>query len=333
MQGAEKLEILYYTPYFRETLKDAIGFSPAVAEDLCIVTLDHARFPHADAVLFHLPNMAMDSIPQEKPPGQIWIGMSLESDANYPLQCDPEFMRHFDLRMNFRRDCDVPIFYFEPGLIPELISTPMAKTRQGKAVYFASNNFALNQRFELVAELMQHMPVDSYGKSQNNCIFAGPDQGRQTKLKTIGSYDFYFAFENSNCVDYVSEKVFDGMISGAVPVYLGAPNIDEYLPGNKCIIKTSDFADGAELAGFLLELSADRTRFEEYLSWKKEPLKENFLCLVNSQSVPPLRRLCQNLLEIKPLSSRQNQKGQLQTTGKPNVFRKIKSLAKRILSV
>ncbi len=113
---AGKLEILYYTPYFRETLKDAIGFSPEVAEDLCEVTLDHARFPHADAVLFHLPNMAMESIPPTKTPGQIWIGMSMESDANYPLQCNPEFMRHFDLRMNFRRDCDVPLLYFDSGL-------------------------------------------------------------------------------------------------------------------------------------------------------------------------------------------------------------------------
>ncbi len=91
-----------------------------------------------------------------------------------------------------------------------------------------------------------------------------------SKLDTIKEYDYYLAFENSNCIDYVSEKMFDGLISGTVPVYLGAPNVDEYLPGNNCIIKATDFANGADLAKFLLELSSDRQRYSEYLKWKKK---------------------------------------------------------------
>ncbi len=326
-----KLEILYYTPYFRETLKDAIGFAPEVAEDLCVVTLDHTRFSHADAVLFHLPNMAMDSIPPTKTPGQIWIGMSMESDANYPLQCDSEFMRHFDVRMNFRRDCDVPLLYFDSALIPHLQNYPTEKKQRGRAAFFASNDFALNNRFEWAAELMEHMPVDSYGKSQNNCQLKFTDSGRMTKLETIREYDFYLAFENSNCIDYVSEKMFDGLISGTVPVYLGAPNVDDYLPGNNCIIKATDFANGADLAKFLLEVSADRQRYSEYLKWKNEPLRPDFLTLVHERDEEPLRRLCAKLLEWKPMATQPIGPPSIGTPQQVDVLQRIKGLAKRFL--
>src|SRR5262249_33260468 len=161
--------------------------------------------------------------------------MSQESEANYPLQCTPEFMSQFDIAMNFRRDSDVPMLYVSLGQVPLLLTPPKPKTRQSIAVYFASNNFARNNRYELVSELMKFITVDSYGRSQNNCKPEN-DRGRVTKLETISSYLFYLAFENSNCVDYVSEKMFDGLIAGTVPVYLGAPNVDDFLPGNNCVI-------------------------------------------------------------------------------------------------
>ena len=293
---SRKLEILYYTPYFRETLKEAIGFTPALAEDLCTVSTDHNRISSADALVFHLPNMKEPPrIP--KKPGQPWVAMSMESDANYPHQTDPDFMRHFDLRMNFRRDSDVPLLYLEPSHLPLFNKPPKWKFRRAPAVYFASNNFALNNRHELVQELMKHLKVDSYGKSLQN-RYPVKDKGRMTKLDTISRYLFYFAFENSNSTDYVSEKVFDGLIAGTVPVYLGAPNIDDYLPGNKCIIKVSDFSDPLDLARYLISLSKNQKEYRSYLAWKREPLRQSFLDLIQPMHTPPLRRLCHKLADV-----------------------------------
>jgi hypothetical protein len=289
------LEILYYTAYFKETLSQAIGFSPTLASDLCQVTLDHGRLSEADAVLFHVPNVV--SLPRKKP-GQIWIAMSLESDANYPLQCDPVFLRNFDMRMSFHRDADVRLLYFDVQYhLPVLQTPPKPKHRPAPAVYFASNNFALNNRFELVAQLMKLMKIDSYGRSQNNCKIRD-DTGRMTKLDVISGYKFYLAFENSNCLDYVSEKMFDGLIAGSVPVYLGAPNVDEFLPSRKCIIKASDFATPAELAQYLLALGKNKQKYESYLAWKKEPLQESFTRLIQPEYDPPLRRLCAKISEF-----------------------------------
>jgi len=294
--GMSKLKIFYYTPYFDRTLCEAIGFAPTVAEDLCTVSTEPQDLATADAVLFHLPNLKQ--IPSiGKRPGQIWVGMSMESDANYPLQTNATFMRHFDLRMNFRRNSDVPLLYFYPGHVPDLLTPPKWKYRRAPAAYFASNDYALNNRYQLVQELMQSIKIDSYGKSQNNRKLLW-DTRRATKLKVISRHLFYLAFENSNSVDYVSEKVFDGLIAGTVPVYLGAPNIDDYLPGKKCIINASNFGNAAELGKYLLSLQKNRKEYESYLAWKKEPLRQSFLDLIEQEKTPALRRLCYKLMEL-----------------------------------
>lgn len=288
--------LLYYTPYFKQTLCEAIGFAPTVAEDLCTVTLDRDLLAKADAVLFHIPDVH-EEFP-EKRYGQLWIGMSMESDANYPQQSDPEFMGNFDITMNFLRSADIQMLYFHPQHQLEAIKRPPGpKFRSAPAVYFASNGRALNGRFELVAELMKHMRVDSYGKSQNNRRL-NQDHGRITKLEVISGYRFYLAFENSSCIDYVSEKVFDGFVAGTVPVYLGAPNIDEYLPASQCIINAADFKTPADLAGYLLHLCRDDSEYERFLDWKKNPLRASFLDLVEPEYTAPLRRLCYLLNEL-----------------------------------
>ncbi len=291
----QKLKILYYTSYFKQQLEEAIGFSPALAEDLCEVISDRNHLATADAVLFHIPDMKQPP-PEIKRPGQLWVAMSMESDDNYPRQSDPEFMKHFDLRMSFRKDADIAMLYFYPGHAQELLSPPKWKYRRTPAVYFASNNKSLNHRYDFVKELMQHMPVDSYGKSQNNRRILW-DKGRATKLKILSRYLFYFAFENSNSPDYVSEQVFDGLVAGTVPVYLGAPNIEEYLPAKKCIIKATDFPNAADLSKYLISLQKSRVEYESYLAWKREPLQKSFIDLIEREKVPPLRRLCYKIME------------------------------------
>ena len=48
-------------------------------------------------------------------------------------------------------------------------------------------------------------------------------------------YPFYLALENSDEVDYVSEKVFHALEAGVLPVYNGAPNIADFLPPHSVI--------------------------------------------------------------------------------------------------
>ncbi len=56
-----------------------------------------------------------------------------------------------------------------------------------------------------------------------------------------------------------------------------------------------DFANAANLAEHLLELRADRRRYEEYLKWRREPFADSFLRLAEQNAVPSIVRLYRRL--------------------------------------
>ncbi len=69
--------------------------------------------------------------------------------------------------------------------------------------------------------------------------------------------------------DYVTEKVYHALRAGAVPVYLGAPNIAEHLPTPGCIINAAHFSSGQELGAHLLAVAANATLLATYRSWTR----------------------------------------------------------------
>jgi hypothetical protein len=262
----------------------------------CVFTAARERLFEADAVVFHVPTLPAGTLPAKRP-GQVWVASSMESEVYYPALRDPRYMAAFDLTMTYRRDADVWSPYFGPGMADELTQPPMPKTEAAPAVYFCRNHRDRAGRAEYVAELMTHLAVDSYGASLQTRRLPGPDLGRRTKVATIARYRFTLAFENSIAHDYVTEKFFDPLIVGSVPVYLGAPNIDDYAPGRDCFVRVSDFSGPAALARHLLALAADEAAYARLLAWKRQPLRPEFQALLDRLHVPTHERLCALLHE------------------------------------
>ncbi len=266
------------------------------------VTLDRSLMPNADAVVFHVPTMG-DISRLRKTPGQEWIAWSMESQLYYPQLLDPEFMRRFDRTMTYRLDSDIPVPYLAPDMIAGLRNEPAEKTATALAAYFVSNSEDLSGRCEYVKELMRHIEVDSYGRSLQNKKLA-QDTGRETKLETIARYKFTLAFENSLTPDYVSEKLFDPLIVGSIPVYLGAPNVDRFAPGENCFINASRFASPKELADHLHRLAADPRQYNSFLQWKQKPFLGSFREVADIAKTSPFCRLCRLLHQRKERRSK-----------------------------
>jgi hypothetical protein len=72
----------------------------------------------------------------------------------------------------------------------------------------------------------------------------------QGKLRVLRGYRFVLCYENSRLPGYVSEKIFDGLLAGSVPVYLGEPHIERFVP-SACFVDRRAFGSDAELAAFL----------------------------------------------------------------------------------
>jgi hypothetical protein len=77
--------------------------------------------------------------------------------------------------------------------------------------------------------------------------------------------------------DYVTEKLLQGFAMGRLPVYWGAPNVDDYLPGPHSIINAMDFAGPRELADHLIKVDEDDELYLSYFKWREQGLSKRFL--------------------------------------------------------
>lgn len=271
---------------------------------------DRALYDCADAVVFHLPEWKRDRIAARRPwswqlqpvkrPGQVWVGASYECEDHYPIMTDVRFMEHFDITMTYRLHADIPTTYvqaFGPvaAMVEAFRKPPAPKTERALIATFISSTFDRNERRAYLFELSQHMAVDSYGRFMNNRPL-DQDAGRQTKLAIISRYKFTAAFENARSRDYVTEKLFDPLWVGSVPVYYGAPNVADFAPADGCYIDASKFPDPRDLAAYLKWLDETPAEYDRFFAWKNWPLKSRFLALANQEQIAPLERLAALLL-------------------------------------
>jgi len=236
------------------------------------ISMDLNRLAEASAVVFHVPDIqTLDGLP--KFPGQLWIGWSNECPVHRPLQ---NFLDRFDLSIGYKSDADVFSLYLPSEA--ELRHAAQAKVPGKMVSFFASNPVEYSGRTAYAARLMRYIRVDSFGKCLNNQKLVN-DGGWDSKLDMMGRYKFDLSFENAIDEDYVSEKFFQPLLVGTVPVYLGAPNVSEYAPGENCFINCNDYKDPRELAEYLLFLDSSDDEYARYLAWKKKPFRDSFLTL------------------------------------------------------
>lgn len=79
--------------------------------------------------------------------------------------------------------------------------------------------------------------------------------------------------ENSVSPDYVTEKLWDGLVAGCVPVYMGAPSAVTMVPDRQGIIVYDPTGRGnastpQELAQLLDAIGRDKNLYESMLRWK-----------------------------------------------------------------
>jgi len=84
-----------------------------------------------------------------------------------------------------------------------------------------------------------------------------------SKKNILEKYRFSICYENCmNAEGYITEKIFDCFFSSCVPIYLGAPNVEEHIPSNTFIDKRN-FKTYEELYEFLK--SINESKYKQYL--------------------------------------------------------------------
>ena len=257
-----------------------------------LVTTDRRYLQMADSVVFHLPDVRQEmECDLEKPQGQIWVAWYLESEENYPWIREPTIAEMFDIKMSYRQDADVVHPYYQYNYIKILKQTVSERAGLNKTCMFISSPFNKSGRMEYIKELMNYTGIDSFGRLYNNKQLP-EDNGIETKISEYVKYKFVIAFENAIDEDYVTEKFYDPLIAGSVPVYFGAPNIEEFAPGDHCFVDVRQYDSPKSLAEFINKCFGDDRLYAKFFEWKNKPLRKSFLQKARVQKTNPFIRLC-----------------------------------------
>lgn len=266
----------------------------------CRICGDRDRAAEADAVVFHLPSLNPSAILDAaiaKPASQVWVAWGQESEVHYPWLASPRVMRHFEIRMTHHLDSEIPVMYL-PADFPSRLAGSSSlfcdfeHRREVLANAFVSSPFDASGRGALLKALMQRMTIDSFGRVEQTVFPHDADTGEAFKLATIAKYKFTLAFENACSLNYVTEKFFQPLLVGSVPVVLGAPDVARFAPGDDCYVDVRDFATVSALVRFLEAVGRDRESYARFHAWRTRPLRSAFFDLLEQQRQHPFVRLC-----------------------------------------
>jgi len=172
-------------------------------------------------------------------------------------------------------------------------------------VAWMSKDCVQRDRINLLVALSKHFPVFSMGRCEQNIAPPQNDPGRlgdfemQQELKS--RYMFYFALENGvQCPHYMTEKIFDALTRGSIPIYIGWDGVEDYIPSKDAVIDLRDFSSIDKLAAKLAQIATDETEYNKYHAWRHKspsewPLK--FRNLVRQVSADLKFGICSTLKE------------------------------------
>lgn len=261
----------------------------------CVETLDMGNPEEYDKVLFlDYPDEGSRCCPLESIPYEKRYLILTECEMIYERNADKNLLEQFNKVFTYDDDLVRECGYIKLP-IPNVIKQPIiSDIKNKKFITLIAGNKTSDKEGELYSKRLSFIrymeknhpqEFDFYGTGWFWTTFSGIFhilnhfgflrrmfaekhpcyRGRVDKKLTVQSqYKFVLAYENTSAIPgYITEKLWDVFFSGAVPIYIGAPNITDYVPEN-CFIDGRQFESDDELYRFLKGI--DDERYNRYLS-------------------------------------------------------------------
>ena len=181
---------------------------------------------------------------------------------------------------NFQMSIMMRSSYFDEFLkfqLPEIIQNYRNKPKSQFCNFIYRNEWTFGAilRKEFAKELMQYKKVDCPGLVLNNMpsydVTSYGEKGekhlRRDHLDFLSDYKFTIAFENNSASGYVTEKIYNPILVGSIPIYWGAEDIEDYF-NPRCFINCRRYKN---FAGVIKKIKEIDNNPELYQSYFQEP--------------------------------------------------------------
>ncbi|KAF9156831.1 hypothetical protein BG015_000621 [Linnemannia schmuckeri] len=276
--------VLWWTKWFGETIEEGRVIDFCGLPYTCKFTLDRTRYDEAKVIVVHASSFEPNDVPNlhdVKSGKKALVLNTAEAPQDYMISS--QWTDIFTHLWSYSFTADFVHTYFLSGrgsgtFINSILAKPMY-TIQEKNVFrkdlapvawIVSSCKAKNGRHFYIKQLLKHIRVDIYGHCMKNMDWPMHPDGREfTALEVVGQYKFYLSIENSNCDDYVTEKLDRPYAVGVVPILDGPKDYSRFVPTNHSSIRMDDFATPKQLALRIHQLDQDDAAYMKYLDYKE----------------------------------------------------------------
>jgi len=249
----------------------------------CTISRDKKDLMKSKAVVFHHTTISKRDLPWKhyRNPEQVFIWWTAESPGSFV------FMKHnlddydnfFNWTMTYRRDSDVTAPYFTTNDLLKSIEMGQSaiddiiSKKEKLSIIFTSNcwyTYGALERKKISDQLFDlGLNMERYGHCYRNSKL--PRSSQKDVDGYIKKFKFYFAFENAlNCRDYITEKFWNALSLGVVPVVWGTSREDYASAAPKgSFIHVDDFPNLNDLVTYLNYLDRNDTAYREYFRWRE----------------------------------------------------------------
>jgi len=172
------------------------------------------------------------------------------------------------------RALHLPIFAF--GRSPAPLEGPRGgdhPTRRRFCVFLAGyDDRSVRNRRQFLKALGRYRKVDSFGKALNNTGIKAED-GYYPKIHLLSGYKFHIAFENKERPGWCTEKLYDALAAGTVPIYWGDPRVEDYF-NPQAFINARNFRSWDSLAEYIAHVDQNDDLYGKYLAAHPFPSRE-----------------------------------------------------------
>ncbi|XP_045213493.2 alpha-(1,3)-fucosyltransferase fut-5-like [Mercenaria mercenaria] len=280
-------KILIWNPFLTKEVRDGFRTCLAKCSLNCELSENKNDVSRSDAVLFHAydlwplymnwiyttpPNVEFPSI---RHPDQVWVIFNKEPNCN--IFWDATLLNGmFNWTVWYRRDATI---WWPYGMKRPLTKSGKSRVKSQDLVHnnfqnktkgiagMISNCIDQAQRYKLVYGLQKYLHVDMYGQCYNNKCGIRKNPLERKCDDMIRKYKFYLAFENSHCKDYVTEKYWESLRRGQIPI-VNWRNISTDIVIPNSYINVYDFKDIKSMSKYIHTVRNNETLYNSYFGWK-----------------------------------------------------------------
>ncbi|RCI06298.1 Alpha 1,3 fucosyltransferase [Rhizopus stolonifer] len=266
----EIISIIYWTTWFGEKQWEGYNIDNCGLPYTCQFTHDRDRATNTSVYVFHASDLTKKDMPPARH-DRAWVYHNAEA----PKNDQADLINQMQYSMTYRLDSDFPWGYLEQKQLLPSMTTPIVAAkpkRRASVAWIVSNCKASNYRHHFVRKLAQYIDIDIYGHCMNNQPF--PDDTSTVEL--MSQYHFYLSIENSNCKDYVTEKLSNAYLAGTVPIVDGPSDYGPFIPNTHSVIRIDEFPSPKALADHLHKVLNNKSLYDHYLDYRKTGLSERF---------------------------------------------------------